>query len=88
MIDTETRQQFEDEVYLICGDDKKTASRIMIAFDTLRGKYGIMITEEQLKHIKNEFWNESGEVLGDDMIEIHEAYGIVLHCIGYKGGLK
>ena len=28
MIDTETRQQFEDEVYLICGDDKKTASRI------------------------------------------------------------
>lgn len=26
MIDEETRQQFEDEVYLICGEDKKTAS--------------------------------------------------------------
>lgn len=25
MIDQETRQQFEDEVYLICGEDKKTA---------------------------------------------------------------
>lgn len=40
MIDQETRQQFEDEVYLICGEDKKTASRIMTAFDTLRGKPG------------------------------------------------
>lgn len=84
MIDTETRQQFEDEVYLICGDDKKTASRIMVAFDTLRGKHGIMITEEQLKHIKAEFWNESGDVLGDAMIEINEAYSIVRECIGYK----
>lgn len=44
MIDQETRQQFENEVYLICGEDKKTASRIMTAFDTLRGKPGVLVT--------------------------------------------
>lgn len=82
MIDTETRQQFEDEVYLICGEDKKTASRIMTAFDTLRGNPGMLVTEEQLKQIKKQFWQESGDVLGDAMIEINEAYGIVRECIG------
>lgn len=82
MIDTETRQQFEDEVYLICGEDKKTASRIMTAFDTLRGNPGVLVTEEQLKQIKKQFWQESGDVLGDDMIEINEAYSIVRECIG------
>ncbi|MEI3018772.1 hypothetical protein [Ruminococcus sp.] len=82
MIDEETRQQFEDEVYLICGEDKKTASRIMTAFDTLRGKPGVLVTEEQLKQIKKQFWQESGDVLGDAMIEINEAYGIVRECIG------
>lgn len=55
MIDAETRQQFEDEVYLICGEDKKTASRIMTAFDTLRGNPGTLVTEEQLKQIKSNF---------------------------------
>lgn len=82
MIDTETRQQFEDDVYLICGEDKKTASRIMTAFDTLRGTPGTLVTEEQLKQIKKQFWQESGDVLGDAMIEINEAYGIVRECIG------
>lgn len=82
MIDTETRQQFEDEVYLICGEDKKIASRIMTAFDTLRGNLGMLVTEEQLKQIKKQFWQESGDVLGDAMIEINEAYGIVRECIG------
>lgn len=82
MIDAETRQQFEDEVYLICGEDKKTASRIMTAFDTLRGEPGVLVTEEQLKQIKKQFWQESGDVLGNDMIEIDEAYGIVRECIG------
>ena len=82
MIDAETRQQFEDEVYLICGEDKKTASRIMTAFDTLRGEPGTPVTEEQLKQIKKQFWQESGDVLGDAMIEINEAYSIVRECIG------
>ena len=82
MIDAETRQQFEDEVYLICGEDKKTASRIMTAFDTLRGNPGVLVTEEQLKQIKKQFWQESGDVLGDAMIEINEAYSIVRECIG------
>ena len=82
MIDTETRQQFEDEVYLICGEDKKSASRIMTAFDTLRGNPGVLVTEEQLKQIKKQFWQESGDVLGDAMIEINEAYSIVRECIG------
>lgn len=82
MIDQITRQQFEDEVYLICGEDRKTASRIMTAFDTLRGKPGVLVTEEQLKQIKRQFWQESGDVLGDAMIEINEAYGIVRECIG------
>lgn len=82
MIDEETRQQFEDEVYLICDEDKKTASRIMTAFDTLRGNPGTLVTEEQLKQIKKQFWQESGDVLGDAMIEINEAYGIVRECIG------
>lgn len=82
MIDAETRQQFEDEVYLICGEDRKTASRIMTAFDTLRGKPGVLVTEEQLKQIKRQFWQESGDVLGDAMIEINEAYSIVRECIG------
>ena len=76
MIDAETRQQFEDEVYLICGEDRKTASRIMTAFDTLRGEPGTLVTEEQLKQIKRRFWQESGDVLGDAMIEINEAYYI------------
>lgn len=82
MIDAETRQQFEDEVYLVCGEDKKTASRIMTAFDTLRGNPGVLVTEEQLKQIKKQFWQESGDVLGDAMIEINEAYSIVRECIG------
>ena len=82
MIDEETRQQFEDEVYIICGEDKKTASRIMTAFDTLRGNPGTLVTEEQLKQIKKQFWQGSGDVLGDAMIEINEAYGIVRECIG------
>ena len=82
MIDAETRRQFEDEVYLICGEDKKTASRIMTAFDTLRGEPGTLVTEEQLKQIKRRFWQESGDVLGDAMIEINEAYSIVRECIG------
>ena len=82
MIDQITRQQFEDEVYLICGEDRKTASRIMTAFDTLRGEPGTLGTEEQLKQIKKQFWQESGDVLGDAMIEINEAYSIVRECIG------
>lgn len=84
MIDQITRQQFEDEVYLICGEDKKTASRIMVAFDTLRGEGGVLVTEEQLKQIKGKFWNASDDILGNDMIEINEAYDIVRGCIGYE----
>ena len=84
MIDQETRQQFEDEVYLICGEDKKTASKIMTAFDALRGKPGVLVTEEQLKQIRRRFWGSSDDVLGNDMIEIDEAYGIVCECIGYE----
>ena len=82
MIDQITRQQFEDEVCLICGEDRQTASRIMVAFDTLRGERGVLVTEEQLKQIRKEFWGSSDDVLGNDMIEIHEAYGIVRECIG------
>lgn len=84
MIDEETRRQFEDEVYLICSEDKKTASKIMTAFDTLRGKPGVLVTEEQLKQIRRGFWGSSDNVLGNDMIEIDEAYGIVCECIGYE----
>ena len=84
MIDQMTRQQFEDEVYLICGEDRQTASRIMVAFDTLRGERGVLVTEEQLKQIKGKFWNASDDILGNDMIEIDEAYGIVCECIGYE----
>lgn len=84
MIDQITRQQFEDEVYLICGEDRQTASRIMVAFDTLRGERGVLVTEEQLKQIKGEFWNASDDILGNDMIEIDEAYDIVRECIGYE----
>lgn len=84
MIDQITRQQFEDEVYLICGEDRQTASRIMVAFDTLRGKRGVLVTEEQLKQIRRRFWGSSDNVLGNDMIEIDEAYGIVCECIGYE----
>ena len=82
MIDQITRQQFEDEVYLICGEDRQTASRIMVAFDTLRGERGVLVTEEQLKQIKGKFWNASDDILGNDMIEIDEAYDIVRECIG------
>lgn len=84
MIDQITRQQFEDEVYLICGEDKKTASRIMVAFDTLRGERGVLVTEEQLKQIRKKFWGSSDDVLGNEMIEIDEAYRIVRECIGYE----
>ena len=84
MIDQITRQQFEDEVYLICGEDRQTASRIMTAFDTLRGERGVLVTEEQLKQIEGKFWNASDDILGNDMIEINEAYGIVCECIGYE----
>ena len=84
MIDTETRRQFEDEVYLICGEDRKTASRIMTAFDTLRGKPGVLVTEEQMKQIETQFCRRSSDVLGYDMIEINEAYGIVRECIGFE----
>ena len=80
-----TRQQFENEVYLICGEDRRTASRIMMAFDTLRGApRALAVTEEQLKQIKRKFWGSSDDVLGNDMIEIDEAYGIVCECIGYE----
>mgnify|MGYP000183735759 CR=1 FL=1 len=48
------------------------------------GERGILVTEEQLKKIKGEFWNESSDVLGNDMIEIDEAYDIVCRCIGYE----
>lgn len=82
MIDEETRRQLEDEVYLICGEDKKTASKIMTAFDTLRGKPGVLVTEEQLKQIRRGFWGSSDYILGNEMIEINEAYGIVRECIG------
>lgn len=58
------------------------ASRIMTAFDTLRGKPGVLVTEEQLKQIRKKFWSSSDNVLGNDMIEIDEAYGIVRECIG------
>ena len=54
----------------------------MTAFDTLRGKPGVLVTEEQLKQIRRKLWNESSDVLGNDMIEIDEAYGIVRECIG------
>ena len=84
MIDQITRQQFEDEVYLICGEDRQTASRIMVAFDTLRGERGVLVTEEQLKQIRRRFWGSSDDVLGNDMIEIDEAYDIVCECIGYE----
>lgn len=85
IIDQITRQQFENEVYLICGEDRRTASRIMMAFDTLRGEpRALAVTEEQLKQIKRKFWNFSDDVLGNDMIEIDEAYGIVCECIGYE----
>lgn len=85
IIDQITRQQFEDEVYLICGEDRRTASRIMMVFDTLRGEpRALAVTEEQLKQIKRKFWGSSDDVLGNDMIEIDEAYGIVCECIGYE----
>ena len=48
------------------------------------GKSGVFVTEEQFKKIKGEFWNESSDVLGNDMIAIDEAYGIVCKCIGYE----
>lgn len=54
----------------------------MTAFDTLRGKPGVLVTEEQLKQIRKEFWGSSDDVLGNEMIEIDEAYGIVRECIG------
>ena len=54
----------------------------MTAFDTLHGKPGVLVTEEQLKQIRKRFWNSSDDVLGNDMIEIDEAYGIVRECIG------
>lgn len=54
----------------------------MTAFDTLRGKPGVLVTEEQLKQIRKKFWSSSDDVLGNDMIEIDEAYGIVRECIG------
>lgn len=56
----------------------------MTAFDTLRGKPGVLVTEEQLEQIRKKFWNSSDNVLGNDMIEIDEAYGIVRECIGYE----
>lgn len=48
------------------------------------GKSGVFVTEEQLKKIKGEFWNESSDVLGNDMIGIDDAYDIVCRCIGYE----
>lgn len=48
------------------------------------GKSGVFVTEEQLKKIRNKFWISSDDVLGNDMIEIDEAYGIVCECIGYE----
>lgn len=40
--------------------------------------------QQQLKQIKRKFWGSSDDVLGNDMIEIGEAYGIVCECIGYE----
>lgn len=37
-----------------------------------------------LEQIRKKFWNESSDVLSNDMIEIHEAYNIVCECIGYE----
>ena len=74
IIDQITRQQFEDEVYFICGENRQAASRIMMAFDALRGEpRALAVTEEQLKQIKRQFWGSSDDVLGNDMIEIDEA---------------
>lgn len=47
-------------------------------------KSGVFVTEEQLKQIRKMFWVSSEDVLGNDMIEIDEAYGIVCKCIGYE----
>lgn len=46
------------------------------------GERSVLVTEEQLKQIRKMFWGSSEDVLGNDMIEIHEAYGIVRECIG------
>lgn len=43
-----------------------------------------LVTEEQLKQIRRGFWGSSDNVLGNDMIEIDEAYSIVCECIGYE----
>lgn len=48
------------------------------------GERGVFVTEEQIKQISRMFWGASEDVLGNDMIEIDEAYGIVCECIGYE----
>mgnify|MGYP004652321429 CR=1 FL=1 len=47
-------------------------------------KPGVLVTEEQLEQIRKKFWSYSDAFLGNDMIEINEAYGIVCECIGYE----
>lgn len=80
LIDDYTKTQFEDAVYSIC--DTATASKIMVAFDTLPCQCCFVVTKEQLDKIKKRFWNESDDVLGNDMIEIYDAFDIVCKEIG------
>ena len=48
------------------------------------GESGVFVTKEQMNQIRKKFWSSSDDVLGNDMIEIDEAYGIVCECIGYE----
>lgn len=48
------------------------------------GESGVFVTKEQMKQIRKKFWSSSDDVLGNDMIEIDEAYRIVSECIGYE----
>lgn len=50
------------------------------------GESGVFVTKEQMKQIRKKFWTFSDDVLGNDMIEINEAYRIVRECIGYEEG--
>mgnify|MGYP000033078635 FL=1 len=82
------RKQFEAKVGTAAGS---VAENLLNAFDedVLTAKAqadtgSAEVTEEQLKQIKRQFWGSSDDVLGNDMIEIDEAYGIVCECIGYE----
>lgn len=80
LIDDYARTQFEDAVYSIC--DTATASKVMVAFDTLPGQGCVVVTKEQLSKIKKRLWSESDDVLGNDMIDICDAFDIVCKEIG------